>query len=145
MNELGKVSKASSRRWAPTTALEINHETLTRPPPLLLGSEKVNAFYRPMAKSPVDIVTLGRNGVSRRHLLRLDTGFEVRGKLSRCWQGSGALTQTLIESPRVDLKPAPKITANPQFRVEANDMGQCAAGNRCALRGRPPPLISTTR
>jgi collagenase-like PrtC family protease len=85
-------------------------------------SERVNAFYDAIAKSPVDIVYLGETVCSRRHLLRLDDWLEVARKLSDAGKEVVLSTQTLIESES-DLKTLRKITANPNFRVEANDMG----------------------
>jgi len=85
-------------------------------------SEKVNAFYDTVARAPVDIVYLGETVCSRRHLLRLDDWLEVAEKLSDAGKEVVLSTQTLIESES-DLKTLRKITANPNFRVEANDMG----------------------
>ncbi|PWB49872.1 MAG: U32 family peptidase [Nitrosomonadales bacterium] len=85
-------------------------------------SERVNAFYDAIAQSPVDIVYLGETVCSRRHLLRLDDWLEVARKLSDAGKEVVLSTQTLIESES-DLKTLRKITANPNFRVEANDMG----------------------
>lgn len=85
-------------------------------------SEKVNAFYDAIAKSPVDIVYLGETVCSRRHLLRLDDWLEVAKRLGDAGKEVVLSTQTLIESES-DLKTLRKITGNSNFRVEANDMG----------------------
>lgn len=85
-------------------------------------NEKVNAFYDNVARAPVDIVYIGETVCSRRHLLRLDDWLEVARKLSDAGKEVVLSTQTLIESES-DLKTLRKITANSNFRVEANDMG----------------------
>lgn len=101
-------------------------------------SEKVNAFYDSVARSPVDIVYLGETVCSRRHLLRLDDWLEVAKRLSDAGKEVVLSTQTLIESES-DLKTLRKITGNVNFRVEANDMGAVRL-----LANRVPFVAGTT-
>jgi collagenase-like PrtC family protease len=79
-------------------------------------------FYAAVAKSPVDIVYLGETVCSRRHLMRLPGWLELAQKLNDAGKEVVLSTQTLIESES-DLKTLRRITGNPNFRVEANDMG----------------------
>lgn len=93
-------------------------------------------FYASIASSPVDIVYLGETVCSRRHELRLVDWLEVAGQLRDAGKEVVLSTQVLIESG-ADVTVLRKITANGEFRVEANDMGavHCISGKADFVAG----------
>ena len=95
--------------------------------------EDTLAFYAEAATWPVDGVYLGETVCSRRHLLRLADWLEVAAALRDAGKEVVLSTQTLIESES-DLKALRKITANGEFKVEANEFG---AVRLCAEAGVP--------
>lgn len=84
--------------------------------------ETVFKFYEEIAAAPVDIVYLGEAVCSRRHTVRTEDWFEIADKLAAAGKEVVFSTQALLESES-DLKTLRRITENPKFRVEANDMG----------------------
>jgi collagenase-like PrtC family protease len=82
----------------------------------------VLAYYRAVARSPVDIVYLGETVCSRRHELRLPDWLDLAGELAAAGKEVVLSTQALIESES-DLKTVRRIAGNGRFLVEANDMG----------------------
>ncbi|MDD5479350.1 U32 family peptidase [Rhodoferax sp.] len=96
----------------------------------------VLAFYEAVAASPVDIVYLGEAVCSRRHEVRLADWFDMATVLREAGKEVVLSTQVLIESG-ADVTVLHKITANAQFKVEANDMGavHCLAGKAPFVAG----------
>jgi O2-independent ubiquinone biosynthesis protein UbiV len=84
--------------------------------------QSVLDFYADLAESPVDSIYLGETVCSRRHELRLEDWLELAGVLADAGKEVIISTQGLIESES-DLKIVRRITAQTEFRVEANDMG----------------------
>lgn len=84
--------------------------------------DRLQAFYRDIAASPVDIVYLGEAVCSRRHLMRLSDWLELGARLADAGKEVVLCTPALIESES-DLKTLRRIAGNGRFRVEANDMG----------------------
>ncbi len=80
------------------------------------------AFYAMVESAPVDIVYLGETVCSRRHELRLADWLDIAGRLRAAGKEVVLSTQVLIESG-ADVAVLHKITRNPEFEVEANDMG----------------------
>jgi collagenase-like PrtC family protease len=84
--------------------------------------ETTLAFYSMVEKAPVDIVYLGETVCSRRHELRLSDWLDIAARLRAAGKEVVLSTQVLIESG-ADVTVLHKITRNPDFKVEANDMG----------------------
>ena len=80
------------------------------------------AFYAMVETAPVDIVYLGETVCSRRHELRLADWLDIAARLRAAGKEVVLSTQVLIESG-ADVTVLHKITGNPEFKVEANDMG----------------------
>ena len=78
-------------------------------------------FYDEIAAAPVDIVYLGENVCSRRHIMRTDDWFELAKKLAAAGKEVVLSTLALIESES-DLKRLRRIAENGNFSLEANDM-----------------------
>ena len=84
--------------------------------------QQVFDFYTAAAAAPLDIVYLGEVVCSKRHELRLADWLELAQQLAAAGKEVVLSTQALIESES-DLRTLRRITANGDFRVEANDMG----------------------
>ena len=86
-------------------------------------------FYDAVATLPVDVVYLGETVCSRRCELRLADWLEIAARLRSAGKEVVLSTQVLLESG-ADVGSMHRITANGDFRVEANDMGavHCLAG-----------------
>jgi collagenase-like PrtC family protease len=84
--------------------------------------ETTLAFYAMVETAPVDIVYLGETVCSRRHELRLSDWLDIAARLRAAGKEVVLSTQVLIESGS-DVTVLHKITRNPEFKVEANDMG----------------------
>ncbi|WP_341915216.1 U32 family peptidase [Polaromonas sp. YR568] len=84
--------------------------------------EAVFSFYDAVAASPVDVVYLGETVCSRRHELRLADWLDIATRLRAAGKEVVLSTQVLLESGS-DVGTMHRITANGDFRVEANDMG----------------------
>ncbi len=84
--------------------------------------EATLAFYTMVETAPVDIVYLGETVCSRRHELRLADWLNIATRLRAAGKEVVLSTQVLIESG-ADVTVLHKITRNPDFKVEANDMG----------------------
>jgi O2-independent ubiquinone biosynthesis protein UbiV len=91
--------------------------------------EAVFSFYDMVAAAPVDVVYLGETVCSRRHELRLADWLDIATRLRAAGKEVVLSTQVLLESGS-DVGTMHRITANGDFRVEANDMGavHCLAG-----------------
>lgn len=79
-------------------------------------------FYEAVRDWPVDIVYLGETVCSRRHELRLPDWLEVADLLADAGKQVVLSTQVLLESG-VELNTMRKVADNPNYAVEANDMG----------------------
>jgi collagenase-like PrtC family protease len=84
--------------------------------------ETVFNFYDAVAGTPVDVVYLGETVCSRRHELRLADWLDIAARLRASGKEVVLSTQVLLESGS-DVGTMHRITANGDFRVEANDMG----------------------
>ncbi|MDP2448098.1 MAG: U32 family peptidase [Polaromonas sp.] len=84
--------------------------------------ETVFNFYDAVAGTPVDVVYLGETVCSRRHELRLADWLDIAARLYAAGKEVVLSTQVLLESGS-DVGTMHRITANGNFRVEANDMG----------------------
>lgn len=84
--------------------------------------EAVFSFYDMVAGTPVDVVHLGETVCSRRHELRLADWLDIAARLRAAGKEVVLSTQVLLESGS-DVGTMHRITANGDFRVEANDMG----------------------
>ncbi|NLC35540.1 MAG: U32 family peptidase [Alcaligenaceae bacterium] len=88
-------------------------------------------FYESVREWPVDIVYLGETVCSRRHELRLPDWLDVADMLHDAGKTVVLATQVLLES-NVELNTMRKVADNPDYGVEANDMGAVRY-----LKGRP--------
>lgn len=86
-------------------------------------------FYEAMAATAVDVVYLGEVTCSRRHELRLSDWLDVADLMRAAGKTAVLSTQVLLESG-ADVGTMRKIAANPDFPVEANDMGAVGAIGR---------------
>lgn len=84
--------------------------------------DTVFSFYDAVAVTPVDVVYLGETVCSRRHELRLADWLDIAARLRAAGKEVVLSTQVLLESG-ADVGTMHRITANGDFRVEANDMG----------------------
>jgi collagenase-like PrtC family protease len=93
-------------------------------------------FYEAIAASPVDIVYLGETVCSRRHELRLSDWIDMADLMRDSGKEAVLSTQVLLESG-VEVSAMHKVTANPDYLIEANDMGavQRLAGQRSFVGG----------
>jgi collagenase-like PrtC family protease len=93
-------------------------------------------FYEAIAASPVDIVYLGETVCSRRHELRLSDWIDIADLMRDSGKEAVLSTQVLLESG-VEVSAMHKVTANPDYLIEANDMGavQRLAGQRSFVGG----------
>ena len=98
--------------------------------------DRVFQFYEAMAATPLDIVYLGETVCSRRHELRLADWLAIGERLRAAGKEVVLSTQVLIESGS-DVALLHKITQNPDFPVEANDMGavHCLATQTSFIAG----------
>lgn len=83
---------------------------------------KTLEFYAAACDWPVDIIYLGETVCSRRHELRLPDWLEIAAMIAESGKTPVLSTQVLLESGN-DLKTMLKIADNPDYAVEANDMG----------------------
>ena len=93
-------------------------------------------FYEAMAASPVDIVYLGETVCSRRKELRLSDWLDIADLMRSAGKEAVLSTQVLLESG-VEVSTMHKVTANPDYLIEANDMGavQRLSGKRPFVGG----------
>ena len=93
-------------------------------------------FYEAIAASPVDIVYLGETVCSRRHELRFSDWIDIADLMRDSGKEAVLSTQVLLESG-VEVSAMHKVTANPDYLIEANDMGavQRLAGQRPFVGG----------
>ena len=93
-------------------------------------------FYEAIAASPVDIVYLGETVCSRRHELRLQDWIDIADLMRDSGKEAVLSTQVLLESG-VEVSAMHKVTSNPDYLIEANDMGavQRLAGHRPFVGG----------
>ena len=93
-------------------------------------------FYEAIAASPVDIVYLGETVCSRRHELRLSDWIDIADLMRDSGKEAVLSTQVLLESG-VEVSAMHKVTSNPDYLIEANDMGavQRLAGQRPFVGG----------
>ena len=84
--------------------------------------ETVFNFYETVAATTVDVIYLGETVCSRRHELRLADWLDIATRLRAAGKEVVLSTQVLLESGS-DVGTMHRITANGDFRVEANDMG----------------------
>lgn len=125
------------------TLLTDTRPSLAAAPKLALGPllyywqrKLVFDFYDSIAASKVDIVYLGEAVCSRRHELRLADWLAIAAVLQKAGKEVVLSTQVLIESG-ADVTTLHKITANGDFKVEANDMGavHCLQGKAAFVGG----------
>jgi collagenase-like PrtC family protease len=84
--------------------------------------DAVLAFYARIAASPVDIVYVGETVCARRHELRADDWVALARDLAAAGKEVVLSTQALIESES-DLRAMRRLAGQPDFLVEANEMG----------------------
>ncbi|NMM92173.1 U32 family peptidase [Rhodococcus sp. SRB_17] len=92
----------------------------------------VLAFYEAIAHTAIDTVYLGETVCSRRHELRLPDWLDIAARLRAAGKQVVLSTQVLLESG-AEVGTMHKIAANPDYLVEANDMGAVQR-----LAGRQP-------
>jgi collagenase-like PrtC family protease len=93
--------------------------------------ERVDAFYRDVARMPVDIVYLGEVVCSRRHEYRVGDWIATADALAAAGKEVVLSAQALMES-EADLRTLRQLAAQARHVVEAND-----AGAVHVLEGRP--------
>jgi len=110
----------------------------TNAPKLTLGPlpyywprEQTLAFYREVARWPVEVVYLGETVCSKRHELRLADWIDIGEQLAEAGKEVVLSTLGLIEA-EADLRAVRGVVGQSRFRVEANDMN---AVNLLAGRG----------
>jgi len=101
------------------------------PIPYYWPLEQVDAFYAMVAQSPVDIVYLGENVCSKRNLVRYEDWLGIAARLREAGKEVVLSTLALLEAES-ELKRLRAICGQPDYLVEANDMGAVQL-----LRGRP--------
>ncbi len=84
--------------------------------------EQVLDFYRQVGDWPVDIVYLGEIVCSKRRQMRTEDWFDLADKLQQSGKQVVLSTLALTEADS-ELKTLQRICDNPQYMVEANDMG----------------------
>jgi collagenase-like PrtC family protease len=84
--------------------------------------ERVLAFYREIAASPVDTVYLGEVVCSRRHETRFEDWLAIADELAAAGKEAVLSAQAITEGEG-DLKLMRRLAGNGRLRVEANDMG----------------------
>jgi O2-independent ubiquinone biosynthesis protein UbiV len=94
---------------------------------------KTLAFYEEALEWPVDIVYLGETVCSRRHELRLADWIALAERFAAAGKQAVLSTYELIET-EADLRVMRTIVSNPDFMIEANDMG---AVRLLAAAGKP--------
>jgi collagenase-like PrtC family protease len=82
---------------------------------------RVFEFYRAVAKWPVDVVYLGETVCSKRRELRLTDWLTIATDLAAAGKEPVLSTLALIEAES-ELSNIRRITGNPSFKIEANDM-----------------------
>jgi collagenase-like PrtC family protease len=95
-------------------------------------ADTVFAFYRAVARSPVDIVYCGETVCSRRQELELTDWLAVADMLSTAGKEVVLSTQVLLDSES-ELATLREIVENGRYPVEANDMAAVRL-----LKGRRP-------
>jgi collagenase-like PrtC family protease len=112
----------------------MNLNTLFGPLLYYWPRHQVFAFYEAMAETPVDIVYLGETVCSRRHELRLSTGWTLPTCCATAGKEVVLSTQVLLESTAGRGHHAQDHRPTAITSVEANDMGavQRLAG-KCPL------------
>lgn len=101
------------------------------PLPYYWPREQTLAFYREVARWPVEVVYLGETVCSKRHELRLADWIDIGEQLAEAGKEVVLSTLGLIEA-EADLRAVRGVVEQSRFRVEANDMN---AVNLLAGRG----------
>ena len=101
------------------------------PIPYYWPKPRVQAFYKDIAKAPVEIVYLGETVCPKRTEMRLEDWLELAAQLTAAGKEVVLSTLTLLEAES-ELQRLRRICDNDEYQVEANDIGAMQM-----LQGRP--------
>ena len=105
-------------------------------------SEAVFAFYRDVARMPVDIVYLGETVCSKRRELKLDDWLEVAARLADAGKEVVLSSLALVEAES-ELSGLRRIAANGRHPVEANDMAMVGIAAQAGVPFVAGPHLNT--
>ncbi|MDX5445277.1 MAG: U32 family peptidase [Zoogloeaceae bacterium] len=104
--------------------------------------EAVFAFYRDVARMPVDIVYLGETVCSKRRALKLDDWLEVAARLADAGKEVVLSSLALVEAES-ELSALRRIAANGCHPVEANDMAMVGIAAQAGVPFVAGPHLNT--
>jgi O2-independent ubiquinone biosynthesis protein UbiV len=104
--------------------------------------EAVFAFYRDVARMPVDIVYLGETVCSKRRALKLDDWLEVAARLADAGKEVVLSSLALVEAES-ELSGLRRIAGNGRHPVEANDMAMVGIAAQAGVPFVAGPHLNT--